>query len=107
MAGFDNPDLYIFDIPQAEKGVFEVKNLLPFDATNISEEERKRIFGDDTPLEFSHTLDEQIGGQLEVGFSLTGFYEDKQNTPLGKYLPGYYATRAVKPGNERWIVDPV
>ncbi len=97
MAGFDNPDLYIFDIPMAEQGVFEVKNPLPFDATQLSEQERQRVFGEDTPLEFSHTLEEQIGGQLEAGFILTGFYEDKQNTPLGKYLPGYYATRAVKP----------
>jgi SAM-dependent methyltransferase len=97
LAGFDNPYMYIFDIPMAEKGQFEVKYRLPFDATQLSEEERQRIFGDESPLEFSHTLEEQIGGQIDAGFLLAGFYEDQQNSPLGKYMPGYFATRAVKP----------
>ncbi len=97
LAGFGNPDLYIFDTPRAEKGEFEVKYPLPYDATQLSEDERRREFGDDAPLEFSHTLEEQVGGQLAAGFLLTGFYEDQQNSPLGKYMPGYFATRAVKP----------
>ena len=29
------------------------------------------------PLEFGHTLEDQIGGQLEAGFVITGFYEDR------------------------------
>jgi SAM-dependent methyltransferase len=97
LAGFGNPSMYIFDIPLAEQGVFEVKYPLPFIATELSEEERQRIFGEETPLEFSHSIEEQIGGQLEVGFLLTGLYEDQQNSPLGKYMPGYFATRAIKP----------
>jgi len=32
-----------------------------------------------------------------VGFILTGLYEDQQDSPLGKYMPAYVATRAVKP----------
>jgi len=97
LAGFGNPCIYIFDTPLAEKGVFEVKYPLPFDATKLTKEERLREFGDESPLEFSHSIEEQIGGQLEAGFILTGLYEDQQNTPLGKYIPGYIATRAVKP----------
>jgi hypothetical protein len=89
--------MYVFDIPQAEKGIFEVKYPLPFDATQLSEEERQRVFGDEYPLEFSHSLEEQIGGQLDAGFLLTGLYEDQQNSPLGKYMPAYIATRAIKP----------
>ena len=97
LAGFGNPCLYIFDIPLAEKGEFVVKYALPFDATQLSDEERQRTFGDESPLEFSHSIEEQIGGQLEAGFLLTGLYEDQQNSPLGKYMPAYIATRAVKP----------
>jgi SAM-dependent methyltransferase len=97
LAGFDNPCVFIFDFPMAEKGVFEVKYPLPFDATQLSEEERQRVFGDAEPLEFSHTLEEQIGGQLEAGFLMTGFYEDQDASPLGKFIPGYFATRAIKP----------
>ena len=97
MAGFDNPDIYIFDTQLEEKGILVVKYPLPFDATKLSEEDRLREFGPDGPLEFSHTLEEQIGGQLTAGFVLTGFYEDQQGSNLGKYIPGYFATRAVKP----------
>lgn len=97
MAGFVNPAIYIFDISQAEKGIFEVKYPLPFDATYLLEEERQREFGDEYPLEFSHSLEEQIGGQLEAGFLLTALYEDQQNSPLGKYMPAYIATRAIRP----------
>jgi SAM-dependent methyltransferase len=97
LAGMVNPCVYIFDFPLAEQGVFEVRYPLPFDATRLSDEERLREFGEDSPLEFSHSLDEQIGGQLEAGFVLIGFYESKQNSEIGKYIPGYFATRAVKP----------
>ena len=96
LAGFDNPALFIFDGEQAEKGVFEVKYKLPFDATQLTEEERLREFKGEWPLEFSHSLEEQIGGQLEAGFNLTGLYEDQQASPLGKYMPAYIATRAIK-----------
>jgi len=97
LAGFVNPCIHMFDTPQAEKGIFELKYPLPFDPTRLSAEDRKRIFGDEYPLEFSHTFEELIGGQMEAGFVLLGMYEDQQPTPLGKYMPGYFATRAIKP----------
>jgi len=97
LAGFGNPAVYIFDGPLAEKGVFEVIYKLPFDATQLTDDERLREFGVDSPLEFSHSLEEQIGGQLEAGFVLIGLYEDRQNSPLGQYMPAYIATRAIKP----------
>jgi SAM-dependent methyltransferase len=98
MAGFGNPTMFIFDGPKAEKGLFEVKYKLPFDASRLTDEERLYEFRGEWPLEFSHSLEEQIGGQLEAGFILTGLYEDQQDSPLGKYMPAYLATRAIKPG---------
>ena len=97
LAGFDNPIVHIFDGPLAEKGIFEVKYPLPFDPTRLSEDELRHEFGDEWPLEFSHSLEEQIGGQLEAGFLLTGLYEDRRDYPLGKFIPSYIATRAIKP----------
>jgi len=97
LAGFDNPCIHMFDTPQAEKGIFELKYPLPFDSTRLSAEDRHRIFGDESPLEFSHTFEQLIGGQMEAGFVLLGMYEDQQHTPLGKYMPGFFATRAIKP----------
>jgi len=97
LAGFDNPAIYLFDYTEAEQGVFIARYPLPFDAMKIPEEDRKRMFGDDSPLEFSHSLADQIGGQLQAGFVLVDLYEDIQNSAIGKYLPAYIATRAVKP----------
>ena len=97
LAGFNNPAMYVFDYPKSEQGIFEVRYKLPFDARLLSEEERRYEFGDDSPLEFSHSLDDQIGGQLEAGFILVGLYEDKQNSKLGEFIPAYIATRAIKP----------
>ncbi|PTD99444.1 class I SAM-dependent methyltransferase [Pandoraea apista] len=51
-------------------------------------------------LVFGHSLEEQIGGQLEAGFVLTGFYEDNQPRPrfvIDRYLPTFLATRSMKP----------
>jgi hypothetical protein len=49
-------------------------------------------------LEFGHTLDDQIGGQLDAGFVMTGFYEDNwADVALSAYMPLYMATRSRKP----------
>ena len=98
LAGFNNPAIYLFDGPLALKGELVVKYPLPFDATRLTAEQRSYEFGDDAPLEFSHSLEDQIGGQLEAGFVLIAIYEDQQSSPLGKYMPAYIATRAIKPG---------
>ena len=50
------------------------------------------------PIEFGHSLDDQIGGQLEAGFVLTGFFEDyDREHPLAKHIASFIATRAVRP----------
>ena len=42
---------------------------------------------------------EQIGGQLAAGFTLTHLVEAPHHMdPTARYMPGYIATRAVKPG---------
>jgi SAM-dependent methyltransferase len=97
LAGFNNPAVFLFDWQEAEQGNLAARYPLPFDARALSESERQRLFGDDQPLEFSHSLEELIGGQLAAGFLLTNLYEDHQNSPIGKYLPAYIATRAIKP----------
>lgn len=50
------------------------------------------------PVEFSHTLTEQIGAQIDAGFAIVGFFEDPWGTgyfPDG-YFDGFMATRARK-----------
>ena len=99
LAGFVNPVIYTFDLSLEERGTYTVKYPLPYsDLTSLSDEEKGRFLSADTPLEFGHTLQDQIGGQLDAGFILTGFYEDEtRDEPLRAYMPKYIATRAIKP----------
>lgn len=98
LAGFCNPMFYIFDDEAAERGELRVRYALPYsDAESLSDEERSRYTNLSKPLEFSHTLADQLGGQTDAGFAITGFYEDRQRAhPLALYAPTYIATRAVK-----------
>jgi SAM-dependent methyltransferase len=100
LAGFANPALYIFDDAKQEQGVLEVRHRVPYsDLTSLTEEERQRYIEQGEPLCFGHTLEDQIGGQLEAGLILTGLYEDGDpRHALSAYLPIYLATRAVKAG---------
>ena len=100
LAGMLNPIEYAFDRALAdEKGVYQLAYSLPYsDTESITEEERIRLFGKDDPIEFSHTLEAQLGGQIEAGFVLIGFYESyREDDPIAKYMPSYFATRAIKP----------
>ena len=101
LAGFVNPDTYIFDAEALDvRGEFVVRHALPYsDLTHLTATERERAFGADAPLEYSHSMADQLGGQLAAGFVITGFAEARhQAGPTSQYLPGYFATRAVKPG---------
>jgi len=104
MAGFGNPVVYVFDLKDLERGVLAVRHPLPYsDLAALSPEQlaRRRETGD--PLEFSHSLEDQIGGQLEAGFLLTHLYEDRcspeDRDPLEEFMPTFIATRAVLPAD--------
>jgi SAM-dependent methyltransferase len=99
LTGFMNPDVFIFDADACEnRGELIVRHALPYsDLTHLTAAERERLWGLDAPVEYSHSLTEQIGGQLEAGFVITGFRERPHHAGLtADYLPGYFATRAIK-----------
>lgn len=99
LAGMTNPVMYIFDLFKLDEGELIVKHSLPYsDLESLSEAERQHYLDQDFPLEFSHTLEDQIGGQLQAGFVLTGFFEDKDpENILSRHTPTFFATRAIKP----------
>lgn len=103
VAGFCNPVIFLFDYDMVEKtGEFEVRYSLPYSALEHADQDAIRKNEEDgIPLEFGHTLEDQIGGQIAAGFVLTGFYEDyeRQGTDLSlrRFTPTFIATRAVKP----------
>ncbi len=75
----------------------EIVNHLPFDPlTDVAQ--RAQLEADDAGFQFSHTLEEQIGGQLEAGFTLLSLYEDTNG--VGRlhelHIPTFLAMRSVK-----------
>ena len=101
LSGFNNPARYLFDWELYEQGILEVKYALPYsDAVRLSEEEKRQCLEGGEFLEFSHTLEDQIGGQIDAGFLIAGLYEDsdrkEDNDALSNYMPVYVVTRAVR-----------
>jgi ubiquinone/menaquinone biosynthesis C-methylase UbiE len=101
LAGFTNPAIYLFDFDQItrEKRLM-VKHKIPYsDLESLSAEEKQYYIQAHLPFEFGHTLDDQIGGQIEAGFVLTGFYEDRfpaGEDLLSEYIAVFMATRGLK-----------
>lgn len=101
LAGCMQPSLFLFDHDEAARtDQLLVRHALPYrepDSLDAAAQERWRQSG--RPAEFSHSLEAQIGGQLDAGFVLTGLYEDSwsdEATPLNRYAPVAIATRACK-----------
>lgn len=101
LSGFHNGFLFLFDRFKDEyEGILEVKHSLPYsDLEDLTEEEKKICADKDWALEFGHTLDQQIGGQIKAGFAITGFFEDywsDEASALNKHCPTFIATKAEK-----------
>ncbi|HEX3699619.1 MAG TPA: class I SAM-dependent methyltransferase [Phenylobacterium sp.] len=98
LAGFMNPTMFIFDYAKLEAGVFEVAHRLPCSDADLPQQEIDLMLAQEHTLAFSHSLEDQIGGQLSAGFQLTHMFEDDHPaSPLSAYFPLAIATRAVKP----------
>lgn len=98
LSGFGNPLEYIFDLESYNQGELKVRHSIPYsDLTSLDEDERNRLIIDQNePICFGHTLEDQIGGQIDAGFIITGFYEDKSGGLLDQYISTSMATRAKK-----------
>ncbi|MEW4454868.1 class I SAM-dependent methyltransferase [Bremerella sp. JC817] len=100
LAGFCNPLRFLFDErAQEEKQELVVRHALPYsDLTSLTEAEREQAM-QTRPLEFGHTLADQIGGQLQAGFHLIDFLEDRfdETDMISRYIDTFIATRARKP----------
>lgn len=101
LSGSMNPAFFLFDHDEArEKGLLQVKFPLPYsDLTSLTESQRKAIRKNRRTIEFGHTLESLIGGQIRAGFQISGFYEDYWDddvTLLNLYTPTSFATKATK-----------
>lgn len=96
LAGFGNPISCIFNVGKFEKGILQVENTIPYaDIDHMDDPETRAIVEADGYL-WSHTLEDQIQGQIEAGFAIIGFYEDIGGSALDKYINSSIATRAIK-----------
>lgn len=95
LAGMDNGINFLFDDPDHLPLV--ATNKLPFNPLKDPALYAKCEQSNDG-IQFSHTVEEQIGGQLKAGFILQDLFEDRDHgSALSQYFPQYIATRAVKP----------
>jgi hypothetical protein len=80
-----------------------VRYCIPYsDLANLNDPDvRNVVLEKGEPVQFGHTLADQIGGQLEAGLLLAGFYEDRYPNvaadPISRYIDTFIATRAIKP----------
>jgi ubiquinone/menaquinone biosynthesis C-methylase UbiE len=98
LSGFSNPLIYMIDWEEQEKtGLMKLVHSLPYsDLSSLSPEMKKKFIEERNPFEFGHTLADQIQGQIEAGFVITGFYEDKGEPSLDRLTSIFLATRAEK-----------
>ena len=96
LSGFMNPLFYIFDYEEMEKGNLLVKYKIPY--SDIEAYGLDEIRRQNRPVEFGHSLTDQLGGQLDAGFVIVSMYEDHHSgVKLSEFTETYLATRAVKP----------
>lgn len=99
ISGFTNPVLFIFDDEEDRKGNLVVKHTIPFHSLqDLCEEEVEAYLKANHTIEFGHTLEDQIQGQVDAGFVIAGFFEDDfgGSRPIDQHLKCFIATKAIK-----------
>ena len=92
LSGTDHFVNYIVDDDETT-----IINRLPFNPLR-DPEQMKQLEDSDSGVQFSHSLEEQINGQLEAGFILTSLYEDTNGEGRLHELniPTFLAMRSIK-----------
>ncbi len=92
LSGLDNGVNFIFDSDEEL-----VVNTFPFNPLK-NPDQMAQLEATNSGVQFSHTLEEQLGGQLRAGFSLVDLYEDTNGSGNlhAHNIPSFIATRAVK-----------
>ncbi|MCY8524733.1 SAM-dependent methyltransferase, partial [Bacillus atrophaeus] len=75
----------------------KVKHSIPYsDSADLPKQKVKELIQNNEALEFGHSLEDQIKGQIDAGFMISGFYEDKGGFVLDEYINTYSVTRSIK-----------
>ncbi|MBR0179147.1 MAG: methyltransferase domain-containing protein, partial [Firmicutes bacterium] len=94
VSGLDNGFNYLF----LEEDESHIVQYLPFDPLQ-NPDQMESLKKDDAGIQFSHSIEEQIGGQLQAGFRLLDVYQDSNGSGfLHEHgVPTFWATLALKP----------
>lgn len=100
LAGFVLPPLWLVDADKDEAGKIDVRFRLPYsDEEQLTADELARLEAKQDPLCYGHTLEAQLGGQLEAGLLIAGFYEDTfppGRSAIADRVACFAASRAVR-----------
>lgn len=98
LSGFNNPIIYMINWEKADKTKkCLIENAIPYsDLKSLSDTKKKEYISNMIPFEFGHSLTDQINGQIEAGFIISGFYEDKGEELLDEFTNTFIATKAEK-----------
>jgi SAM-dependent methyltransferase len=102
MTGFMNPDEFVFDdVALDDQGIFVVKHPLPYsEHETLAQAALEGHIRQKNMFHFSHTMEAQLGGIINAGFIITGFYEDRRSeedgNPIRHFMPSVFVVRAHK-----------
>lgn len=94
MTGLINPIIF-----QLDDESLQLIYKQPFsDIHSLPKEKLKKLKEENEPLVFGHSLSDQIGGQLDAGFTITTMFEDTWDVEniMNDFMPSFIATRAIK-----------
>ena len=92
LGGYDNGVNFLVNDDETA-----IVNTMPFNPLN-NEDQRRQLEEDDAGLQFSHSLNELIGGQLRAGFTIRDIYDDVNGSGRLNELNvnTFFAIRATK-----------
>ncbi|MEM8911678.1 MAG: class I SAM-dependent methyltransferase [Planctomycetota bacterium] len=98
LSGFVQSHVFLFDDDLMDEGQFELCHQIPYsDLGSLPDDRRRALIESNEPVCFGHTMADQIGGQIDAGLAITGFYEDGwSDWPICKYISAFAATKATK-----------
>ena len=101
LSGMMNPAFFLFDHQDLENGgELVVRFRTPYsDLEQLPPERLAEVLRAGEVVEYGHSLEDLLGGQLAAGLHLTGLYEDDwsdEASPLNRSFPIFLATRSVK-----------
>ena len=104
LAGFCNPIRMAIKDEDHDRNHLQITRKLPWSGLDDRNENELDALGHDADglIEFGHTLEDQIGGQLAAGFHMTAMFEDNferagEPDPISQYMDTFISTRSIRP----------